>query len=467
MRHYLYQQAIRQFSTQNYNLNVAYINALKHYSQPSHLGAYVQGQVSSAFTHGLPIIEIFIKGGGHALVGYGLQTNSDGSFDVDVYDPDDPFQMVENGDAVSHGLKLFADQIHVGADGSWSYTGGLGSTWSGPARDMRVLPFASLSGAFNPLDEAKGYVSTRGPIVQAVDTEGKSLYGSSGNLVAPSQRPSDIDLLNPITESTLTAATASTGLLLDEPRRYTESIVAGTLYLTGGNIDGQITTTGGKVTLGADGESVALAPKKAGPGTLRLSEHGSTQTTIMVSGRFSGAIALDVGANATIKVAKSADLKVSVTRSGPSQPPQTFESQTMRLTSGQQLELGSLGRLDLTASRVRATLADRGHRRMVTLINRAPRPTVRITRASAKRGHDRTRVTVRLATSGARGGQVLVTVRGGEHTATTMEVAARSRVTVSLLLSAQRRGQRLRVWAVGLTRGGQAGRIATDTVPAR
>ena len=151
---------------------------------------------------------------------------------------------------------------------------------------------------------------------------------------------------------------------------------------------------------------------------------------------------------------------------GPGQPPQTFQS-AVRLRSGQRLELGSLRRLDIAASRVRATLSGRGHRRLVTLINRAPRPTVRIARVSAKRGHGRTRVTVRLVTAGAHGGQVLVTVRGAGHTATTMEVAARSRVTIPLLLSAQRRGERLRVLAVALTRGGQAGRIATATVHAR
>jgi len=467
MRHYLYQQAMLQYSTQHYDLNVAYLDGLKHYADQSHLGTYVQAQVSNAFSHGLGIIEIFTRNGGHALVGYGMQTGPNGTFDIDVYDPDDPFLLSENSDGAEHEARMQADQVHVAANGVWSYTGGLGSTWVGPARDMRVLSFAPLIGTLNPLDTVKGYVATNGPIRQVVDGQGRSLYDAQGNFVPEGQRPSDVDLLNPITGVASTETAASTGLLLGASGNYTETLGAGTLSVVGNNLNGQISTTGGKVSLGAAGQRVRLTPAVAGPATLRLTHHnGGGEITIAVSGRLSGAATLDIGANATVSVAKTADLSVSVTRVGPGQPPQTFQS-AVRLRSGQRLELGSLRRLDIAASRVRATLSGRGHRRLVTLINRAPRPTVRIARVSAKRGHGRTRVTVRLVTAGAHGGQVLVTVRGAGHTATTMEVAARSRVTIPLLLSAQRRGERLRVLAVALTRGGQAGRIATATVHAR
>jgi hypothetical protein len=115
MRHYLYQQAMLQYSTQHYDLNVAYLDGLKHYADQSHLGTYVQAQVSNAFSHGLGIIEIFTRNGGHALVGYGMQTGPNGTFDIDVYDPDDPFLLSENSDGAEHEARMQADQVHVAA----------------------------------------------------------------------------------------------------------------------------------------------------------------------------------------------------------------------------------------------------------------------------------------------------------------------------------------------------------------
>lgn len=461
MRHYLYQEAMRQYSTQHYDLNVAYLDGLKHYAHQAQLGAYVEKQVGNSFSHGLPIIEIFIRGGGHALVGYSVQTHPNGSFDIDVYDPDDPFQLTENGDGAAHAGKLQADQVHVQANGTWSYTGGLGSTWSGPARDMRVLSFSPLSGALSPLDTVKGYIATGGPIRQIVDGGGHSLYNAQGGLVAEGQRPGDIDLLSPITGTTATAPAATTGLLLGASGHYTETVGAGTVSIVGSNLDGQISDArGGKLRLGAAGHRVQLTPAAAGPATLQLIHHdASGQIAVTIAGRLSGPATLDMGADTTVSVAKPANLSISVTRAGPGQPPQTLQS-TIRLSAGERLQLGSLRALDLVASRVRATLSAHGHRRGVTLINRAPRSTVRIVRVSAKRGHGATRVTVRLTVPAAHGGQVVVTVRGARGASTTASVAARSHVTVSLLLSRQRRGQRLRVWAVALSRGGHAGGIA-------
>jgi hypothetical protein len=247
---------------------------------------------------------------------------------------------------------------------------------------------------------------------------------------------------------------------------YKETVAPGTQNLFADNLDGTLSTrVGSQVQLSLGKGDLGVTPAKPSAVSLQLTRHdGDRRITIGVSGTVSGTASLRM-ANAVTVTATGA-VSLTVSRVGPG-PPQTFKSASLHLRRGERLELGAPQRLDPAASTIHATVSGRGHKRAVTLINRAPRPTVRIAHMSAKRSHGRTRVTVRLATSGARGGQVVVTVRGVGHTASTVQIAARSRVTVSFLLSAQRRGQRFRVWAIALTSDEQAGRIATGTVHAR
>ncbi|MGH2878500.1 MAG: SMP-30/gluconolactonase/LRE family protein [Solirubrobacteraceae bacterium] len=465
MRHYLYQQAIRQFSTQNYDLNAGYLKALKDYPHKLTLGAYVLAQVDGAFGRGLPIVEIFTGHGGHAVVGYALQSHPDGSFDLAVYDPDDPFSAPEGADGLLHNLRLAADSIHVATNGNWSFSGGLGATWSGPARDMRVLPFASLRGTLDPLDKAYGYVSSRGPILQATDGRGRPLYDKAGYLLPVSRRAGDLDALNAIT-GTVTPDLPMTGVLLDGRGTATETVASGTLSLAGDSVDGEVSSGGGRVRIATGGHFVSLAPSGAGRDRLELSQRAGSQDTVTVSGRFDKPVSLSVGAAAAITVRAATHLRISVQREGPGQPPQVFESDTVVLGAGSRLELGSPRALPLTTSRLSATVIRRGRRTRIVLVNRAPHPAVRIVAASANRAHNRTSVRLRLAVHPALSGELVVGLSGARHVIATRRLTG-SRATVTLSLPLLRRGRRLSVWAVAITHDGKAGRPAGGRVTVR
>jgi hypothetical protein len=159
-------------------------------------------------------------------------------------------------------------------------------------------------------------------------------------------------------------------------------------------------------------------------------------------------------------------LSLKIRHAGPGSPPQAF-STSLRLRAGERLQLGSLVHLDMGARTLHVTLSGGGRRRSISLVNRLTRPVVRIIGISAKRVRRAAKVTIRLAGAASGSGVVFVSVRGSGRASRTAQVVARRRMKLSFVLPAQRRGQRLRVWAVAVTRGGQAGRIATGTVHAR
>lgn len=474
LRHYLYQQAMSQFSVDHYDAVSNYFGGLRHLRAGVTPAQYLYNQVTNSFAHGLGIIEFFASGGGgHAVVPYDLQTHPDGSFDIDVYDSNQPFTSSEVTDAATHLLRLDADQIHVDAQGNWTYSGAFSPSWSGAPRQIQVVSLDAMKGPLTPDPQANppySSVTVGASVTQVTDSRGHRLYDSQGNLTPEAQQP-DVIVMPPMTQVTTADPTTwsapGTSLLLDSPGPYTETVGAGTLDILGAGTDGRITSAGGRLRLGPGARQLRLTPSVVGAGTLELTHHDAGgQTTVSVSGRLAGAVTLAVDSDVTVTTAKAQALRLTIEQIGPGRPPQTF-SASVQLGRGQRLELGSLRRLDPTASRIRATLSGRGHKHIVALVNRASRPTVRIAGMSAKRGHGSTRVTLQLATRAARGGQVVISVRGAARTVVTTQVAARSRLKISILLSVQRRGQRLRLWAVALTRGGQAGRIVIGSVRVR
>jgi hypothetical protein len=490
MRHYLYAQAIRQFSVQYNDQLSGYLAGLKRSANRPN---YLYTQVRAALSHGLALISLqvhyhdpktsslnpfeHIPGvknawDGHELVAYEVEPpQPDGSFNIDVYDPNHPYLAAEDSNATLHQQELYTSQIHLDGSGNWTFNGDFagaaGTMWNGPVDQIVPVAFDTVHGNLTPLSQGGAQaVATGAAVGQVTDAQGHTLYDAQGEPV-PLQARADVQVMALAEPSATTSGPAQApALLLDSSGTYKETVAPGTQNLFDDNLDGTLSTrAGGQGQLALGKGEIGVTPAKPSAVSLQLTRHdGGGRTTIGVAGTVTGTATLR--AASTVTITASGTISLTVSRVGPG-PPQTFRSVSLHLSRGERLELGALQRLDPGASTIHATVSDGGHKRTVTLINRAPRPSVRITRVSAKRGHDKTRVTVRLATAGARGGQVLVTVRGASHTATTTEIAARSRATIPLLLSAQRRGQRLRVWAVALTDGGQAGRIATATVRAR
>ncbi len=475
LRHYLYQKAMSQFSVEHYDAVGSYLGGLRHLPPGVGAAQYLYKQIANSFTRGFGIVEFFTKKGGHALVPYALEPHADGSFDIDVYDSNQPFLSAEVTDATLHDTKLSTGQIHIDSQGNWSFLmGGLPqNVWTGPPAQIHFTPMSTLSGSLTPNGTPNPYfsrVTSGASVTQVTDAHGRSLFDAHGELV-PEQLQPEVAAMTPLDSVTAggsgTWTAAGTVLVLGSSGPYTETVAPGQLHILGAGVDGQISTTrGAHLRLGSSSGELQLSPAAPGPGSLELTRHDSGgETTISVSGKLTGPLTLNAGRAITVSARAKIALTLTIRRVGPGRPPQTFAG-SVRLGAGQKLELGSLRGLDPGRNRLHATVSGHGRHR-VTLTNRALRPVERIIAVAAKRVRGGTKVTVRLVTGGARGGQLVVTVRGAGHTATTVQIAARSRLTVSLLLPAQRRNQRLRVWGVVLTRGGQAGRIATSIVHAR
>jgi hypothetical protein len=475
LRHYLYQEATTQFSVQHYDAVSSYFEGLRHLPAGTSRAQYLYNQITNSFAHGMGIVEIFQPGEGHAIVPYGLEAHSDGSFDINVYDSNQPFTAGEVTDAALHTGTLDHSKIHVDPQGNWTYLMKLNGDvlWSGRPSQIYAISLDAMKGPLTPngtAGPAYSSVTVGASVTQVTDGHGHSLYDAHGNLTPEAQQP-DVAVMSPLTQATTTNgpvwSAPGTSLVLGPSGTYTETVAAGTLNVLGAGTDGKVSSTGGQLRIWPGGKQLRLTPASAGEGSLELTRHDSGgETTVAVAGKLAGPLTLAVGRAATITAAKPEALRLTLVRVGPGQPPQTFHA-SVRLGRGQHLELGSLRRLNTGLAQLHATLSGRGHRRAVTLVSRSARPMVRIRSVSAKRVRGGTRVTVRLVTRGAPSGQVVVTLRGAGRTSTSVQAAARAQVKVILLLPVQRRGQRLRVWAVALTRGRQAGRIATGAVRLR
>ncbi len=485
MRHYLYAQAIRQFSVQYNNQLSAYAAGLKR--SGSRL-SYLYGQLSAALSKGPALISLqvhyhdphttslnpfeHIPGvknawDGHELVAYRLEPRQpDGSFNVAVYDPNRPYLSTEDIQASQHQDQLALSQIHIDGSGNWTFdgdfAGAAGPIWSGPIDQLVPIAFDTVHGNLTPLSEGGGQaVATGSAVGQITDAHRHTLYDHQGELNPLASR-ADVQVMALSEPSATTRLSTPPALSFATDESYKESVAAGTQNLFADKLDGVISTgAGGQVQLSLGKGEIGVTPAKPTAIGLQLTrQRGDRHTTIGFGGTVSGAATLRV-AN-TVIVTASGTVRLTVSRVGPG-PPQTFRSAPIHLRRGERLELGAPQRLEPAASTLEATVLGRGSRLLVRLVNRAPRAAVRIDRVSATRRHGGTRVTVHLATGAGRGGQLVVTARGVARASATVSVAARPHVTLSLLLPPQRRGRRVQVWAVALLRGGQAGRSVTAT----
>jgi hypothetical protein len=476
MRHYLYAQSIRQFSSQYSGQFSAYLDGLKASKGKP---AYLASRVRDALGAGLALISLQVnfhdpklpgKGknawDGHELVAYQVEApQPDGSFNIDVYDPNHPYLASEDGNAPLHQRELETSEIHVDAAGNWRFDGDFGGAagmvWNGPIDQIAAVAFKTVDGQLTPLSSHGGShaVASGAAVSQITDAHGRSLYDTEGELTPSPSRP-DVQVMALAEPGA--GSPAPPALLLNPKTTYTETLAPGTQNVFATRLDGALdTSSGGRAVLALGKGKIDVTPAKPGFVGLRLTRHeGDQRTTIAVSGTVSGAASLRAGSNTAIVA--SGTIQVTVSRSGHG-PPQTFRSAPFRLRRGERVELGSLRGLAPGASAIRVSISRHGSRRPVELVNRASRPSVRIAHLSSKRRHGKTIVRLRLLTSGARGGHVLVTVRVGARAVRAVQLPARSHVAVSLPVSA-RRGGHVEVWAVALTRAGIAGRIATRSL---
>jgi hypothetical protein len=480
MRHYLYAQSIRQFSSQYSGQFSAYLDGLK---ASKNKPAYLASRVRDALGAGLALISLQVnfhdpklpgKGknawDGHELVAYQVEApQPDGSFNIDVYDPNHPYLASEDGNAALHQRELETSEIHVDGAGNWrfdgDFAGAAGLVWNGPIDQIAAVAFKTVDGQLTPLSSHGGShaVASGAAVSQITDAHGRSLYDAHGELT-PSPSRADVQVMA-LAEPSSSITAAPPALLLNPKDTYTEALAPGTQNLFASRLDGVLDApTGGRAVLALGKGQVGITPAKPGFVGLRLTRHeGDQRTTIAVSGTVSGAASLRAGKSTGIVA--SGTVRVAVSHIGHG-PPQTFRSAPFRLRRGERVEFGPLRDLAAGGSTIRVTISHGGARRSVNLVNRASRPRVRIAHIASKRLHGKTLVLLHLVTSGARGGHVLVTVRVGGRAVRALQLAARPRLAISLPLSARRGAGHVKVWAVALTRTGVAGRVATRTLTA-
>jgi hypothetical protein len=476
MRHYLYQQQIRQFSTQYVNGVNAYAAGLK--SAPNK-GAYLLGQVRSAIAGGMALIGMTYRyhdgtkwwslgllhknvSEGHELVAFDVEPHPDGSFEIDVYDGNQPWTTGELASAAAHDDMLRHNQIHVASNGTWTYDGDFGGSggkhWSGGPDDLQPVAFSRVRGALNPwASSSSSEVAAGAPVGQLTDDAGHTLYDDQGDLVDSDTR-ADAVVMAIADTNTTSGGSAPPVLLLNPARSYSELLGPGSQQLSAPGIAGQISTTnGGQAHLSPDAGELEVAPATGGPVSLTLSRTvGGTQSTVSVSGTASGSLSLTMGSSVTVSSAKSQTLNLTVARVGPGEPPSTFTSH-VRVAAGQHLELGSRRKLNPSDDTLTVKLTG-GHTRSRTLrlANRAHRPTLKVARVTARHGR-KTVVAISLSVRGGTGGEVAVTVASGGRSRT-VQIAAHAHATARVDVGRTRASDRLRVWAVAIDAHGQSSR---------
>jgi hypothetical protein len=87
---------------------------------------------------------------GHAVVAYGLETNPDGSYDVDILDSNQPYTGAEqNADGVAHMAAVDGSRVHLTTAG-WSFASLASKGYSGPwgtgGHKINLVPYAVANG---------------------------------------------------------------------------------------------------------------------------------------------------------------------------------------------------------------------------------------------------------------------------------------------------------------------------------
>lgn len=492
MRHYLYKAAISQYSSELIDSTSDYLRGLR---TAANKGDYVYQQVQAAMSSGLALVSIdqhYYNASkaslwdklfghktkndwdGHALVGYRVERHPGGDFDIDVYDPNWPFGSEEEGaDGVGHHALLGQLTIHVAADGSWSYDLGFdsetGRPWSGGPETISPIAFSKIDAkALHPMTgQATDHaVLTGGEVGQITDAQQRSLYDATGELVPLAQRVA-AQPLGALDATSGAVRRAEPGLLIDRGGTYTETVGPGTQQLFAGALGGSVTVhVPASVKLALAQGQVAATPRTRSSETIALSRlRGGVQTTVTVTGKVSGALALRLASSAAITTAKAAALHVSISSVGGGQAPQTFAT-TTRLMPGERLVLGPVVGLRGDRSSLRVALVRHGHTRHRRLVNHKPRPALRLLRVRAKRARGITTVALTVRTIGAPGGSLVVTARRPGGSAETQRTRVRQG-TVALRFKVGAKRGRLQLWTVAVSRARTSSRVSRRTVRVR
>lgn len=503
MRHYLYAWQVSQDSSEFANPVDAYIKAVK---KASNKAAYMLQSFQAAIKDGPALVTMqqhyvdpsranlwhqwfggIIGDGapnawdGHALVVLDVETHPDGGFDVDVSDPNKPWDSARrddlsknyNEDAADgndHDAALAWSKIHVDSSGHWSYDGNFGGpagmSWSGDPQSLRPLSFTTIKGgALKPFSGgvANNALVSGAAIGQVTDSHGATLYDASGQVRQDAQAADAAVLAQAATTPAGTGSTRPPAVLLDSAQTYTMQTAPGAYQVAAGGLDAEAQmVSAGSLTVHANAGAVTVAPRSAGNASLQITRtSGGRQLTVGVSGHVSGPVTVTVGRTVTVNSRKAGRVTVTVSRSGAGQAPQAFSAST-KLKARQRLTLGSARRLR-PAKSLHVKLSGR-HARTVTLTNRATSPSAKITKAAYHRKTGT--VTVSVRTHGAVGGRVVVAVRAGKRRATITATVAKGTTKTVVALGAVARRSHIRIVAVAASRRGQAGKAARRTVTA-
>ena len=138
----------------------------------------------------LPAVLSLEQGGsGHAIVAHHLIEHPDGSFDIQCYDPNVPWNPTAEKASPAHLLALAQSTVKVKADGSYVFDDGHGVSFKGSASaDLTVFPYSIFANPHLPslADVAAatifGGVTGNATITQVTDALGHPLFLANGAL---------------------------------------------------------------------------------------------------------------------------------------------------------------------------------------------------------------------------------------------------------------------------------------------
>ena len=303
-----------------------------------------KSKIRSLIGAGPLMISIKQGGAGHALVGYGFRDNPDGSYDVDVYDPNVPFHPDENiADGVVRADRLDRSALHF-SGGRWTLRGMFATPWTGGRAEMALVPYSqwprdptlpTSPGALFTMLLPRGDV----PPGAVTDSSGRTLSTTESSIPGSTYLPSlsgegdsQVGFLVPSSAGAVTYRADGAG----EGLSFAAADFAGSL--TGADAAGdRITTDPSKGLVALDGAAKAgavdvdLVRREAGDGgqrtaSLRLSGVGSSPVSI----------ALDRGkAGLTLRATSALTLKGTIGWAGSSGIPASVKLPRIKLAAGQ------------------------------------------------------------------------------------------------------------------------------------
>jgi hypothetical protein len=200
-------QHLMQFSTEFLSKWVlqAAAQSVEPGSQAKDAVAYEIDQIFKAGRY--PLIELNDTngGGGHVVVAYDITPDSDGGYDIYVYDSNNPYTSNEGTDGKAHAAALEASVIDLESDGTWQLpstteppSSGGGPFQGGPSAivvtDPASIPLrptlATLGGiapgllfsSAGPPGDATGGMAGAGRVTQVSGPGGRALYDADGAL---------------------------------------------------------------------------------------------------------------------------------------------------------------------------------------------------------------------------------------------------------------------------------------------